>query len=187
MAIQQVFPQAQQGGAMGGAGNAGKSNWEKLMTQLLMAGKMNSKTLAGIALGNLLSGLLSRWKQNYDWRGDTKNEYGSLTPEERAQKLAERRAQDPLSADRIESFIKDRFGNDAFGSAQTPAAIQQTMSDAIPQAMTQEVSPAIRAAGQEFLNTGQQFLDGAGQQGLLGNAADWEQLQRQLMAGLGVR
>lgn len=184
MAIQQTQPQSQNYGT-----NRQNSPWERMLTQMLMAQRLGSRGMAGFALGQILSGLLRDWKQRYDARGDMRNKWEPLTPDERAQELARIRAQNPADAAQAEAFMRERgfdFGTTPQTPAQAPAQPQITPAPTTTQSLLQPQATTnpIRAA----LNAGMPNTDWQQQQPqLLGSAEDWERLRRQYLSGLGVR
>lgn len=146
------------------------SPWEKMLMQALMAQKLGSRGTAGMALGQILAALLKNWKSNYEQRGEMRREWEPLTSEERAQRLSEIRQQNPAKADEAEKFVKERWGEDAFGAQ--------------PQAQPQ-ISAPISQAGQQIVpNTDLQNQ----QSQLLGSPPDWERFVKELerrRSGLG--
>lgn len=166
-----------------------KSPWERMLTQMLMAQRLGSRGMAGFALGQILSGLLRDWKQRYDARGDERDYWSSLTPDERAQELARRRAKNPSEAAKAVEFMRER-GFDIGTTPQTPAQapaqpqIAPAPTTAQPLLQPQATPNPIRAA----LNAEMPNIDWQQQQPqLLGSAEDWERLRRQYLSGLGVR
>lgn len=167
-----------------------KSPWERMLTQMLMAQRLGSRGMAGFALGQILSGLLRDWKQRYDARGDMRNKWEPLTPDERAQELARIRAQNPADAAQAEAFMRERgfdFGTTPQTPAQAPAAQPQiapapttTQSLLQPQATTNPIRAALNA---EMPNTNWQQQ----QPQLLGSADDWtrelEKLRQSALMG----
>lgn len=155
-----------------------KSPWERMLTQMLLAQRMGSRGMAGFALGQILSGLLRDWKQRYDARGDKRDYWGSLTPDERAQELARRRAKNPAEAAEAEEFMRERgfdFGTTPQTSAQQQIATAQ--APAQPLIQPQATTNPIRAA----LNAGMPNTDWQQQQPqLLGSDADWQRTLEEL-------
>lgn len=64
------FPQWQQQAAQNNQRQP--STWEKQLYMLNAASKTNPQTMAGFALGNLLSNQFKTWKDNYTERGNKK-------------------------------------------------------------------------------------------------------------------
>lgn len=163
MAIQQTQSQSPNYGT-----NRQNSPWERMLTQMLMAQRLGSRGMAGFALGQILSGLLRDWKQRYDFRGDMKDRFFNLTPEDRAAELEKLRQQNPQYANQAEAFIRERLGDQAF-PVQSP--VQQQAQ------ITPQVSAPIRQAAQQVMPT-----DFQPQQGLLGTNPDWEETLKRFTA-----
>lgn len=155
-----------------------KSPWERMLTQMLMAQRLGSRGMAGFALGQILSWLLRDWKQRYDARGDMKDRFFNLTPEERAAELEKLRQQNPQYANQAEAFIRERLGDQAFpvqSPAQPQIAPAPTTAQPLiqPQATTNPIRTALNA---EMPNTNWQQQ----QPQLLGSAADWQRTLEEL-------
>lgn len=184
MAIQQTQSQSPNYGT-----NRQNSPWERMLTQMLMAQRLGSRGMAGFALGQILSGLLRDWKQRYDARGDMRNKWEPLTPDERAQELARIRAQNPADAAQAEAFMRERgfdFGATPQTPAQTPTQpqIAPAPTTAQPLIQPQATTNPIRAAlNAEMPNTNWQQQ----QPQLLGSADDWtrelEKLRQSALMG----
>ena len=158
--IPQPNPQPQTATPATGGGQ--NSQWDKMLMQMMMAQRMGSRGMAGLALGQILAALLKNWKQNYDARGAMRAEWEPLTPEERAQRLAEIRQKDPAKAAEDEAFMQKR----GFDFGATPQA--QPQPQITPQTTPQVSNPISQAAQQLMPSTDWQ------QQGLLGTEDDWK-------------
>lgn len=149
------------------------SPWERMLTQMLMAQRLGSRGMAGFALGQILAKLLTDWKTRYDFRGDVKDRYSNLSPEDRAKQLAEDREKNPAYADRVEAFLKER-GFDFGTTPQTQPQPQGTpalgANQQLFQPQPQATNPIRTALNQEMPNTDWQQQ----QPQLLGSADDWQ-------------
>lgn len=123
MALQNIIKQQiqQKGNTYSQGAPSGKSEWEKIIAQMLAAQKMDSGTMAGFALGKLLRSAFDDWKENYDARGDLNRLMEIADPQERARRWAFLQQVNPEQAARTQKYA-DKRGFDLNGGGGNPQA-----------------------------------------------------------------
>lgn len=87
--------------AQGASSNGGKSPFEQQLMALAMADKVKPDTSLGFLLGQILSGGLNAWTENYNRRGEINNEILGANDEERARLLEELSKSNPSQYNRL--------------------------------------------------------------------------------------
>ncbi len=87
--------------AQGASSSGGKSPFEQQLMALAMADKVKPDTSLGFLLGQILSGGLNAWSENYARRGEINNEIMGANDEERAKLLADLAKSNPDQYNRL--------------------------------------------------------------------------------------
>lgn len=119
--IQQLMKQGNTYGQQQQQQQQGKNDWQKKLALMAFANRANPRAMAGFALGDILSQLAGKWRNDYDRRGQINRGLVAASPEERAKMLSDLQQTDQPQYERsLKNLAK--HGIDAGVGGETPQA-----------------------------------------------------------------